>query len=230
VLISINSDTYQPAPAKPVGFDDEVTAVKGRNPLGQPQWRVVWGMDQFIDRGGKRFPKYGGMTVSGLGPACWVLEGWFPAEFFGDKKLWEEKRYAQTDDGLEDILGEYPRNGEYGSIYPIIRKRGNELYFVPLSQEVLDFIYLIRHNQTLVPNREAVLGQIQLEAERRRATETQDASAKADELQDWVNTKGWMTNRDSARGKGISRILSMDEFAGRQTKVTPGGIITLGDC
>lgn len=228
-MISINSETYQPAPLKPAGFDDEVTAIKGRNPLGKPQWRVSWGMDQFTDRGGKRFPKYGGMTVSGLGPACWLLEGWFPAEFFGDKTLWEAKRYISTENGLEDILGDYPRNGEYGSIYPIIRKRGDELYYVPLSQEVLDFIHIIRHNQTLVPNREAVLGQIQLDAKRRQKVDTQVASDEADNLQEWVNTKGWMTNRDSARGKGISTILSMDEWSGRKTKTSPGGIITLGD-
>lgn len=227
-MLSINSDTYQPPPIKPSGFDDEVTGIKGRNPLGRPQWRVEWGMDQFMDRGGQKVPKYGAMTVSGLGPACWVLEGWFPSEFFGDKGLWDAKRYATMDDGsLMDVLGEYPRNGEYWSIYPIIRKRGDELYFVPLSNEVLDFIRLIRHNQTLVPNKAAVFGQIEKDAERRKLAEMAAVDRRANELQEWVNTKGWMTNRDSNRGKGLSKILSMDEWSGRQTKVTPGGIITL---
>lgn len=125
---------YCEAPAKPDFFDQSLLLIGGRNPLGQPNLKVGWGWDLRVYRNGQADSlKYPGPFLN-----RWILEKWLPPDFFGSRKHWELNRYSKSVDGTKmDLLGPYPRQGQYGMVMPLTTALGD---FIPLSSEVLLFI------------------------------------------------------------------------------------------
>lgn len=126
------------APAKPTFFDSSLLLIGGKNPLGEPNLKVSWGWDLRMFRNGDdRALKYPGPFLD-----RWILEKWLPPDFFGSEKHWEQFRYNKSGDGKNiDLLGPFPRQGQYGMVMPLITKDGD---FIPLGSEVLVFIDRLR--------------------------------------------------------------------------------------
>ena len=130
---------YNPAPARPDFFDQSLLLIGGRNPLGQPNLKVVWGWDARTFRNGNpEALKYPGPFLNRF-----ILEKWLPPEFFGSQKQWELHRYHKSGDGKKiDLLGDYPRQGSYGMVMPLTTSTGE---YIPLSSDVLLFIDSMQH-------------------------------------------------------------------------------------
>lgn len=122
------------APAKPAGFDLSLLLIGGRNPYGEPNLKVSWGWDLRTTRYGKTDAlKYPGPFLD-----RWILERWMPPSFFGSLKQWETHRYHRAPDGTKvDLLGDFPRRGQYGMVMPIMAPFGE---FIPLDGQVLEAI------------------------------------------------------------------------------------------
>lgn len=208
----IVSDVYVPAPLKPDGFDAAVTRLRGYNPLGEPQWRVVWGMDQFIPmEGNPRAPKYGDMTDTEFGPACWLLEGWRAPEFFGTPEDWEDARYGWEDGKRVEYLRDYPNRGEYWLIKPIVALETGRLCMVQLGPATLTFLEHIKKGQDefkYSPSNVAMYGKKVAERAKQREAEK---AARSDENADIVIEDFLMAgdnlNRAVARGGMIADVL-----------------------
>lgn len=124
----------QPAPEKPPYFDQSLLLIGGRNPLGEPMFKVGWGWDLTTYRNGNALAlKYPGPFLN-----RWILEKWLPPEFFGGQTQWNQRRYGRAANGkTTDLLGEYPRKGMYGMVMPLTSADGG---FIPLGGAVLAFI------------------------------------------------------------------------------------------
>lgn len=209
----ITNLTYQPAPAKPAWFDDAVTRLRGLNPLGEPQWRVVWGMDQFISYGdegeGIKYPEMAGP----LGPGCWLLEGWRAPEFFGTPEDWAEVQYGWEDGKRVTYLRDYPSRGEYWLIRPFVALKGGQLCYVPLGEEAYQFLEIIKKNQDeyrQTPSNEALYGKQFVERARMKQ-EQKDANAdlQSDLLYEDYLLYGDAVNNRVERGGQMAQQLKM---------------------
>lgn len=76
-------------------------AVFGKNPHGEPNFRLIWSERKQILFLGDIVPEY-----AYLPSPCWVLETWTPPEKdAGPEALWSEMQEA--------LMGPYPRKGTY---------------------------------------------------------------------------------------------------------------------
>lgn len=105
---------YIQPPYKPSWFEERLSNIGGRNLYGEPNFRVVWGMDERCYRGGRPDAiKYIGMSENDLGMPCWILEEWWSPNRLGSVEDWEAARYSWDGMNRVDMLGEFPQRGIY---------------------------------------------------------------------------------------------------------------------
>lgn len=79
-------------------------AAFGRNPHGEPNYRLIWSTRKRYWFDGMLIPEYEQLVVE-----CWVLEAWLPAlKFAGPRAAWTKMHTA--------AMGPYPTSGEYGFV------------------------------------------------------------------------------------------------------------------
>lgn len=116
----------------------------GRNPYGEPNFRVIWAPSRTRIIGGfwediahheyRRVPKYG------LSPR-WILERWRPAGMYGTPEAWD--RQYVTPDGFYAV-GPFPVHGEYESceVFQLQDDKGKPIKgwagFVPLEPGLVE--------------------------------------------------------------------------------------------
>ena len=185
---------YCEAPAKPDFFDTSLLLIGGKNPLSEPMLRVSWGWDLRTFRNGDpQALKYPGPFLE-----RWILEKWLPAEFFGTKRQWEQHRYMKAGDGRHiDLLGEFPRQGSYGMVMPIVDPDGG---FIPLSSDVLLFIDRMQsefNSRTLNVYSDAKLyARLQEQMAEEEARLEVNVEAKVKSFEDYVVTREGQINTD----------------------------------
>lgn len=185
----------EPAPAKPDGFDQALLLIGGRSPRGEPSLKVSWGWDL------KRFRNGDPEALKYPGPFLnrWILEKWLPAEFFGSNKQWEANRYAYVNGKRVDLLGDYPREGEYGMVMPLVSPDGG---FLPLGDAVLQFISMVqkdietRTHSAYSDAKHFARLQTQMAAEEAREDEERDKKAQA--YADYFRPREFELNKERA--------------------------------
>jgi len=119
----------------------------GRNWLGEPNYRAVWGWNRLAWIGGKfeeRDPNTGALLREIVElrqepkyPAVnrWHIERWVPPEAYGSPRAW----YAQTverENGVSiPALGPYPSRGEYEHCFTLQTPRGEFVQLTPAVAE-----------------------------------------------------------------------------------------------
>ena len=203
-LLKQKPTTYQPAPAKPDFFDQNLRNIGGINPYGEPNLKVTWGWDLRAFRNGDpQALKYPGPFLNRF-----ILEKWLPVSFFDTPESWEVSRYVATADGKKiDLLGEFPARGQYGMVMPLTTSDGG---FIPCTSAVLSFIDGMRQEfetRTLnVYSNANLYAQLQQQMETEQARLDEEASAEADELGDYYQTRDEYINRNpvySLPGKSL---------------------------
>lgn len=107
----------------PQWFQERLTQVGGRNPYGEPRFKLVWGESETMRDGGyfvkDGFQGYRDVPSLG-GESCWALMMWEPAEKFGTSYRW----YRDHTDEVTDLvtLGQYPYKGRYRVIRKLIHR------------------------------------------------------------------------------------------------------------
>lgn len=133
--------------ACPANVARELELAGGKNPFGEPLFRVVWGYDRIVPITGEwqEFEQYVATLTDKLTgfserrlvtklkrsvietrhlpkylPGnCWHLEMWRPPEEYGSPEEWK-KLGEEVIQGLTvDTSGPYPERGEYELCYPI---------------------------------------------------------------------------------------------------------------
>lgn len=99
----------------------------GRNPHGEPNFRLVWGASRLTWRSGEftdRDPETGALIRTvvearevpkyGYAMERWHIESWHPPEWYGDPDDWPRQWVGGK---ACETLGEFPTRGGYESIY-----------------------------------------------------------------------------------------------------------------
>src|SRR5271170_4400046 len=98
----------------PKWFQDELTRIGGKNPYGEPIFKLVWSTTQRTVVGGRwERTGYTGYKQVPLLPGhpCWALMVWEARELSGSAEMWEyDTRDEET--GLLQVGG-YPKYGYY---------------------------------------------------------------------------------------------------------------------
>ena len=107
----------------PQWFQERLTRIGGKNPYGQPTFKMVWGESETMRDGGYflRDGYIGYRDVPSLGgEACWALIMWEPAHKCGTPYRW----YKDHTDELTGLvtLGQYPHQGRYRVIKKLIHR------------------------------------------------------------------------------------------------------------
>jgi hypothetical protein len=101
----------------------------GRNPYGEPKFRLMWGGNRLVWRHGLWEDKdeSGNVTRSvvearsvhkyGYAMERWHLEMWHPPEYYGTPEEWAEATRNEERGYYCDTLGEFPRRGAYESVF-----------------------------------------------------------------------------------------------------------------
>lgn len=134
--------TYIPAPPIPRWFARRLMHIGGKNPFGEPNYRVIWAMDATMFRNGNPDARaYPNPNDTNLGYACFWLQRWAAPEFF-NKIQWEALRYGKDGSGKTvDHLGPFPARGDYIGVLPLMKDDGDMPYeMIPLTQALLDEI------------------------------------------------------------------------------------------
>lgn len=84
----------------------------GRNPYGQPLFRIIWSDNRTLWCFGELVAKYPEVH-------CWVLEKWLPATYYGPQEAWYAVRDWEpgSPNFGAPVLGPYPARGDYESSY-----------------------------------------------------------------------------------------------------------------
>jgi hypothetical protein len=107
----------------PFWFQERLAQVGGRNPYGEPRFKLVWGESETMRDGGyfvkDDYEGYRDVPAIG-GEACWAIVMWEPAEKFGTAYQW----YRDNRDELTGLvtLGQYPYRGRYRVIRKLIHR------------------------------------------------------------------------------------------------------------
>lgn len=159
----------------------------GRNPFGEPNFRVVWGWNRLTWIGGKwtlfdahgnetghrielrREPKYFVPCVE-----RWFVEKWMPPESYGSPEMWRAET-TECDDGIRyPALGPYPARGDWELSHVLSDERGE---FLQLTANAVEYVV-----------RGVVWGNARSEAERLAALKARErrnseaASRREDEI------------------------------------------------
>ena len=113
----------------PQWLADKLTELGGKNPHGQPNFRVMWGSSRLAWQGGvfherdaegnllrvqvthKLTPKYPDALNR------WICEMWVPPEVFGTPESWEQETVEWREGQRIETLGPFPRQGEYEIVF-----------------------------------------------------------------------------------------------------------------
>jgi hypothetical protein len=131
----------------PPEFQERLTRMFGKNPFGEPNFKIVWTQSHFIRMGNVWRDKYGnerrGYRDRYTCPTpCWAIVRWRSAKEYGSPALY----YQQTWDAVSKLyaLGEYPWKGRYEVLQPLYSKEFKDGKLVvdgmPLSHILIDKI------------------------------------------------------------------------------------------
>jgi hypothetical protein len=139
------------------GVAAEVKSASPLNQYGEPEFRVVWSPDvkQWVSGWWNDYDSVTGALLRRVfearqGPKYqfaprWIVEQWKPAEFFGDKDMWEAMTAewsAQHGMALLE-LGPYPSRGDYIFIWKCETADGKFLEITPtLARYTIDLALL----------------------------------------------------------------------------------------
>lgn len=123
----------------PPELQDYLTKLGGKNPFGEPNFRLVWGYSRLSWLGGKwengaielrEVPKYF------FALNRWIIERWFPAEFFGSPESWKIATDVYEEGCPSPIpgLGPYPERGDWEHCFTI---ETPEKEFVQATPQIL---------------------------------------------------------------------------------------------
>ena len=195
---------YQPAPYKPEWFDKELAKIGGLNPYGEPNFRVVWGMDEKTFRDGDpNAIKYLAADSDHLGRPSWILEEWWSAFRVGTFADWERNRYFFNEEGKKiDLIGEYPSRGMYWLFCLLENAEGKPS---ALTSSTLEYIQQLIKSRvdanTMTPEKYSQLMKAQRDWDNKQK-ETRKAQSNAD--WDEVLTKWDLGKAAVTRGYSIT--------------------------
>jgi hypothetical protein len=119
----------------------------GRNRLGEPNYRAVWGWNRLAWIGGK-FTEHDPATGSLLRevvelrqepkyPAVnrWHFERWVAPEFYGSPRAWYSQTIERENGVSIPALGPYPWRGEYEHCFTLEGPRGEFIQLTPTIAE-----------------------------------------------------------------------------------------------
>ena len=127
-----------------------VTEIGGKAENGLPLFRVLRGCDRFTWIGGewKHHDSSGNVTGSHVGlervlkyPEAkdrYIFELWCPPENYGDEKKWKEQFTECINGEFIEVLGPFPREGEY-ELIRVLETPGKKS-FVPLTEAICDAV------------------------------------------------------------------------------------------
>lgn len=132
------------------------------NIFGEPNFRVVWGMDRLTIIGGEWViqDEHGNDTghvieerrVHKYLPAeRFYLEKWMPPEHYGSPEAWAEEQIEHVDGHHIPSLGPYPSRGEYEMAMCL--KKNDQ--FVPLAgaeEALVDIVRMIKKGEAYTKN------------------------------------------------------------------------------
>jgi hypothetical protein len=143
-VIEVIRETHEP----PIDLCERLVHAGGKNRLGEPNFRVVWGGSRLTWVGGRwtdrdahgnvvresielrRVPKYSPTDR-------WHIERWTPPESYGSPAQWYE-RTVEVEDGVSvPALGPYPSRGEYEHCFTL---SGVSNEFIPLTAAACDWV------------------------------------------------------------------------------------------
>jgi hypothetical protein len=160
----------------PAHIAKELELAGGKNPFGEPIFRVVWGYDRIVPIHGEwqEFEQFVAtltdkktgysesrlctrlvrsvietrMVPKYLPGNCWHLEMWRPAEEYGSPEDWR-KQGEEVIQGLTvDTSGPYPERGEYELCYPLTHNGTVDGEPIPLVGDVVaDIAKMIRYGK-----------------------------------------------------------------------------------
>ena len=148
----------------PDWFQDRLTRVGGRNPHGDPIFKLVWGQHETMSDGGyflrDGYEGYRDVLRFG-GEKCWVILMWVPAALMGSRWRWEHDHRDEATGLL--TLGEYPKHGYYRIVHKLVHREivaGNLVtYRMEPTHFILDLMIplIIRWNKLTNEERLAVI-------------------------------------------------------------------------
>jgi hypothetical protein len=120
----------------PKAIQDAIARAGGKNPYGEPMWRIVLAQHCIVKRGGIQREIDGEQSVVTIGTGgkvfeskvhaavvsgvidtprynCadgWILEKWFPASTWGTREQWASEK---SEDGSRILCEPYPERGRY---------------------------------------------------------------------------------------------------------------------
>ncbi len=107
----------------PSWFQERLTRTGGRNPHGDPKFKLVWGESETMRDGGyflkDGYEGYRDVPAIG-GESCWALMMWEPAVKLGTPYRWY-KDHTDEVTGLV-TLGQYPHHGRYRVIKKFVHR------------------------------------------------------------------------------------------------------------
>lgn len=142
----------------PQWLADKLTELGGKNPHGQPNFRVIWSGNRLAWHGGvfherddsgnvlrvqarhALMPKYPDVVNR------WICEMWVAPEVFGTPETWEQETVEWREGLRIETLGPFPRHGEYELVFVLqspltgrcARKKfcecGKCMAYVPLTE------------------------------------------------------------------------------------------------
>lgn len=135
----LESTLLDPLRDTPADVTDKLLRWGGKNPYGQPNWRIILLQNHLVQRAGvwtehdegtdmvqfEEHEKHVGYSTREIAPDAvrvgmfwvplypvkgWGLERWFPAASYGSKVQWES---ALSQDDKTPMMGPFPEHGEY---------------------------------------------------------------------------------------------------------------------
>lgn len=131
----------------PKEFQQRLALKGGKNFFGEPNYRVVWGWSRLSWIGGKWLDRNSAGEVFRevielreepkyfMHLNRWIIERWFPAEFYGCPRYWDLKTVIYEDGIAIPALGPYPSRGDYEEVFTV---EGPDEEFVQLTPQILD--------------------------------------------------------------------------------------------
>lgn len=178
-------------------LDDAVHAAAtefgGRNPFGQPNYRLVWGHQRGHWIGDSYHLKY---VDRHRHRERWHLEKWVPAESFGTPEQWYSSAMVDFGGRLVNVLGPYPTQGDYVRVVVFENYFTGE-YVRPIESLVVEAI--VRNRQHAEQSALEIRKKIQddLDAKRRAADAQMDEVMGSREaafpFKNWMPMSGPMT-------------------------------------